>query len=200
MASATVSKPTLTYFNSAGRAEVPRVLLEDAGVDYDFVAITNWAEVKSEYQAAGTFPPSLLMTPKTSAWALSRGMTQGRRRLASCPSTRSPGWCWRASAIARHVAREHGYYGATAHEAALIDQALEGVADIVSRLVQALFLPLPDDKRAEAKASLLNEFLPAQFEIYSKLLEKNGNNGHLVGSKVPLCCMLDIACRACTLT
>jgi glutathione S-transferase len=88
-----------------------------------------------------------------------------------------------SSAIARHVAREHGFYGETAHEAALIDQAAEGVADIVTRLVQALFLP--EDKRAEGKASLLNEYLPAQFEIYSKLLEKNGNNGHLVGSKVP---------------
>ena len=87
-----------------------------------------------------------------------------------------------SSAIARHVAREHGFYGETAHEAALIDQAAEGVADIVTRLVQALFLP--EDKRAEGKASLLNEYLPSQFEIYSKLLEKNGNNGHLVGSKV----------------
>ncbi|ELR20801.1 glutathione S-transferase, C-terminal domain containing protein [Acanthamoeba castellanii str. Neff] len=161
MASATVTKPTLTYFNSAGRAEVPRILLEDAGVDYDFVAITNWAEVKPEYQAAGKAP------------------------FGQLPIYEEPGLVLaQSSAIARHVAREHGYYGETAHDAALIDQASEGVADIVSRLIQALFLPLPDDKRAEAKASLLNEFLPAQFEIYSKLLEKNGNNGHLVGSKL----------------
>jgi hypothetical protein len=73
MASATVTKPTLTYFNSAGRAEVPRILLEDAGVDYDFVAITNWAEVKPEYQAAGSLPPSLLMA-HTPAWVLTLGM------------------------------------------------------------------------------------------------------------------------------
>jgi glutathione S-transferase len=184
MASATVTKPTLTYFNSAGRAEVPRILLEDAGVDYDFVAITNWAEVKPEYQAAGSFPSSLLMAHQS--WVLTLGICAGKAPFGQLPIYEEPGLVLaQSSAIARHLAREHGYYGETAHDAALIDQALEGVADIVTRLVQALFLPLPDDKRAEAKASLLNEFLPAQFAIYSKLLEKNGNNGHLVGSKVP---------------
>jgi len=54
MATATVTKPTLTYFNLAGRGEVPRLILEDAGVDYDFVTITNWAEVKPHYIESGS--------------------------------------------------------------------------------------------------------------------------------------------------
>jgi hypothetical protein len=53
MASAKVTKPTLTYFNLAGLAETPRLLLEDAGVDYDYVTVTDWAERKAEFQAAG---------------------------------------------------------------------------------------------------------------------------------------------------
>ncbi len=115
---------------------------------------------------------------------LTLGIYAGKAPFGQLPIYEEPGLVLaQSAAIARHVARQHGYYGETSHDAALIDQALEGVADIVTRLVQALFLPLPDDKRAEAKASLLNEFLPAQFAIYSKLLEKNGNNGHLVGSK-----------------
>ena len=36
-----VTKPTLTYFDLAGRAEVPRLMLEDAGVDYAYVSATN---------------------------------------------------------------------------------------------------------------------------------------------------------------
>lgn len=49
-----VSKPTITYFNLPGRAEVPRLLLEDAGVDYDFVTPSNWPELKSQLTASGT--------------------------------------------------------------------------------------------------------------------------------------------------
>ena len=40
------------------------------------------------------------------------------------------------------MAREYGRYSETPHDADLIDQALEDVADIVTRLVQALFLLL----------------------------------------------------------
>jgi len=57
MTTPTVTKPTLTYFNLPGLAEAPRLLLEDAGIDYDYVAVANWAELKPEFQAAGTFTP-----------------------------------------------------------------------------------------------------------------------------------------------
>jgi hypothetical protein len=50
-----VSKPTLTYFNVSGRAELSRILLEDAGADYDFVTLTNWAEQKPQLTATGIF-------------------------------------------------------------------------------------------------------------------------------------------------
>jgi hypothetical protein len=59
---ASVTKPTITYFPIAGRAEVSRLILEDAGVDYDFVAVPypQWAELKAKLSAAGTAAPSPL--------------------------------------------------------------------------------------------------------------------------------------------
>jgi hypothetical protein len=57
MADVTVTKPTLTYFNVAGRAELARLILEEAGIDYDFVTLTSWADVKSAYVAAGASVP-----------------------------------------------------------------------------------------------------------------------------------------------
>jgi glutathione S-transferase len=89
-----------------------------------------------------------------------------------------------SGAITRHLAREHGYYGTSAQEAALIDQAAEGVVDIRTRVIQAVFRT-PEEQKAEARAQLLADYLPGQLAIFSKLLEKNGDNGFLVGSKVP---------------
>jgi hypothetical protein len=43
-----VTKPTLTYFDLAGRAEVARLILEDAGVDYNYVSATNWPALKQQ--------------------------------------------------------------------------------------------------------------------------------------------------------
>jgi hypothetical protein len=60
-----VSKPTITYFNVSGRAELARILLEDAGVDYDFVPVTNWAEQNAQLTALGTFLPPILPTQRT---------------------------------------------------------------------------------------------------------------------------------------
>jgi glutathione S-transferase len=58
-----VSKPTLTYFNISALGEVTRVLLEDAGVDYDFVPVTNWAQNKPQFTATGTFPMNWFCVP-----------------------------------------------------------------------------------------------------------------------------------------
>ncbi len=50
-----VTKPTITYFNNPGRAEVARLILEDAGVDYEFRSATydTWPELKKKLMSAG---------------------------------------------------------------------------------------------------------------------------------------------------
>jgi len=57
-----VEKPTLIYFNIIARAEVPRLLLELAGVDYIWRPIAyngssgeSWEEYKKEHSAELTF-------------------------------------------------------------------------------------------------------------------------------------------------
>jgi len=161
MATATVTKPTLTYFNLAGRGEVPRLILEDAGVDYDFVTITNWAEVKPHYIESGKTP------------------------FGQLPLYEEPGLgpLVQSNAIVRYLAKKHGYNGSNDHEEAHIDQANEGVTDLLAKIVEVVFRT-PEEQRPQAIEKFNQETLPAQLAIFSKLLEKNGNNGHLVGSKL----------------
>jgi glutathione S-transferase len=158
MASNTVTKPTLTYFNVFARAEVPRLLLEDAGVDYDFVTVTNWPEVKAQLTASGK-----LAFGQVPLYEEPEGLTLVQ-----------------SAAIARHIARKHGYNGANALEEALIDQANEGVVDAFTAIAKAIWAPA--DQQAEAKEKLIKETLPAQLTNFEKLLEKNGDNG--LGSKL----------------
>jgi glutathione S-transferase len=156
----TVTKPTLTYFHLLGRAELPRALLEDAGVDYDFVAVTNWPERKAQLIA------------------------EDKLAFGQLPLYEEPGLTLvQTTAIARYLARKHGYNGTNAHEEALIDQASEGVGDVLTSLVKTLFFT-PAEQLAEAKEKLVKETLPGQLANFEKLLEKNGNSGYLVGSKL----------------
>jgi hypothetical protein len=84
----TVTKPTLTYFNLFARGEVPRLLLEDAGVDYDFVPVTNWPETKAQLTAAG------------------------KLAFGQVPLYEEPGLTLvQSNAIAHYLARKHGYNG-----------------------------------------------------------------------------------------
>jgi glutathione S-transferase len=163
--STSVTKPTLTYFHVLGRAELLRVLLEDAGVDYDYVSLPfhmgkEWAELKAQFMAAG------------------------KLAFGQVPLYEEPGLTLvQSSAIARHLARKHGYNGTNAHEEALIDQANEGVVDMLNDFAKAVFFT-PAEQQAEAKEKLVKETLPSHLTNFEKLLEKNGNNGFLVGSKL----------------
>ncbi|ELR19767.1 glutathione transferase family protein [Acanthamoeba castellanii str. Neff] len=161
MTTTTVTKPTLTYFNLFGRAEVPRLLLEDAGVDYDFVPVTNWPELKSQLTASGK-----LAFGQTPLYEEPDGLTLVQ-----------------SAAIARHLARKYGYNGSNAHEEALIDQAKEGVTDVYTAIAKVIF-GTPADQQAEAKAKLVKETMPPQLAHFEKLLQRNGSNGYLVGSKL----------------
>jgi glutathione S-transferase len=86
------------------------------------------------------------------------------------------------AAISRHLAKKHGYSGTTAQEEALIDQAFEGVNDLRTAISKVIFAPA--EEQAAARETLIKETAPAQLASFSTLLEKNGNNGFLVGSKL----------------
>jgi glutathione S-transferase len=90
-----------------------------------------------------------------------------------------------SNTIARHLAKKHGYLGASDDEAALVDQMFEGVVDMLN-LIAKVFWYTPADQVADEKQKLLAETLPVQLNLFIKLLEKNGNTGFLVGDKVSL--------------
>eukprot|EP01087_Luapelamoeba_hula_P014883 TRINITY_DN441_c0_g1_i2.p1 TRINITY_DN441_c0_g1~~TRINITY_DN441_c0_g1_i2.p1 ORF type:complete len:128 (+),score=22.04 TRINITY_DN441_c0_g1_i2:31-384(+) len=111
-----VTKPTLVYVNAAGRAEVPRLILELAGADYEWNAL-DWHAKKEEHLATGHFgfgQIPILQTPE----------------LGDLPQSQ---------AITRFLANKYGYAGSNPVEAAHIDAINEGVTDIINSVVQILF-------------------------------------------------------------
>jgi glutathione S-transferase len=108
----------------------------------------------------------------------------GKSPFGQLPLYEEPGLTLvQSAAITRYLAKKHGFAGTNDHEAALIDQAYEGAVEIVGRLVPIFRLETEEQKTA-AKAKLVAEYLPTQLGSLSKLLEKNGNNGFFVGSKL----------------
>ncbi len=155
-----IVKPTLTYFNVAARAEVSRLILEEAGVDYDFVPITNWAEQKKQLIEAGRLP------------------------FGQIPLYEEPNGFTlvQSHAIVRYLAKKHGFAGSNEQEAAHIDAAYEGVLDLYNLYINWRYRT-EESKKEAARETILKETLPTQLGYFTGILEKNGN-GFLAGSKV----------------
>ncbi|KAL6067596.1 Glutathione S-transferase P [Balamuthia mandrillaris] len=159
-----VEKPTLTYFNTPGRAEVARLLLELAGADYEWVGFAykgsaggNWAEYKSAH-----------------AEELAFGQVPRYQEPDGLDLVQS-------SAIARYLAKKHGFNGANETEAALIDQFSEGVVDFGSVSISVVFAP--EGSKAQLLVKLLSEDLPKWLGYFERALAKSGT-GYFVGDKV----------------
>ncbi len=158
MATTEVTKPTVTYFNLPLRAEVIRLILEEAGVDYDYVPVTNWAEQKKNPKLA----------------------------FGQVPLYEEPGFSLvQSGAIVRYLAGKHGFSGSNAQEAAQIDAIAQGVVDFSSTFITWKWRTDASKKEAATQA-ILQETLPTQLGYFSALLEKNGDNGFFVGHKVHL--------------
>jgi glutathione S-transferase len=136
-------KPTLLYFPARGRGEVIRLILAEAGVEYDEHHVgkgtppangrpTDLAELKK----AGVLPFGAVP-----AWEEPEGF-----RLAQ------------SAAIANHLARRHGLRGETPLEAARCDELLGAVEDVRGEL-RKLAVAAPE-QRAAVRADLLTTVLP----------------------------------------
>eukprot|EP01089_Gocevia_fonbrunei_P004102 TRINITY_DN1407_c0_g4_i2.p1 TRINITY_DN1407_c0_g4~~TRINITY_DN1407_c0_g4_i2.p1 ORF type:complete len:209 (+),score=57.81 TRINITY_DN1407_c0_g4_i2:127-753(+) len=150
------TKPKITYFNAFGRIETARLMLEDAGVDYEFSPITDWATQKPALADVLTFGQVPLYQDNDISLVQSQ-------------------------AIGRYLAKKHGFTGSNDVEAAKIDSFAEGVEEIFSRAVKVKYGGSDEDKAAGLK-SLLEE-LPKRLAIYENIL-KNNSSGFLVGSKI----------------
>jgi len=163
-----MSKPTLIYFAARGRAELIRLVLAEAGVDYQEHVVgkgtppvdgrpTDFAALK----ATGTLPFDAVPV-----WEEPGGL-----RLAQ------------SAAIANHIARSHGLRGRNAIEEAQCDQLLGAVDDV--RLELRKLVTVAADQRPALRAELGSSTLPRWLGYLDRLLGKNvGGAGYAVGASI----------------
>jgi glutathione S-transferase len=163
-----MSKPTLIYFTARGRAELIRLVLAEAGVDYEERVVghgtppvdgrpTDLAALK----ATGTLPFDAVPV-----WEEPSGL-----RLAQ------------SGAIANHIARTHGLRGKTAIEEAQCDQLLGAVDDV--RLELRRLVTVVAEQRSALREELSSTTLPRWLGYLDRLLRNNGGGtGYVVGAAV----------------
>merc|ERR1711892_934545 len=128
MGSIIMSGIKLTYFNLKGRAELARLILAQAGVDYEDCRIQReeWSELKK------TFPLGQLPVLEMDGQTLGQSMT-----------------------IARYLARRFGLAGKNDLDAAEADQAVDAVTDLVND-AGSVMREKDEAKKAEMMEALLN--------------------------------------------
>ena len=165
-----MSKPTLIYFPARGRAELIRLVLAEAGLDYD------------EHLVGQGTPPANGRPTDFAALKAS-----GLLPFNAVPVWEEPGGfrLAQSNAIANHLARTHGLLGRTAAEAAQCDQLLGAVDDLrveLRRLVTA-----PAEGRAALRAELTTATVPRWLGFLERLLKANRDGqGFLVGEAVSI--------------
>jgi glutathione S-transferase len=151
-----MSRPTLIYFPMRGRAELLRVVLAEAGIEYDEQPIEQKALAGSPDLPFGAVP----------VWVEADGF-----RLAQ------------SMAIVRHVASGAGLMGKTARERALCDQMLGAFEDVRGE-VRRMFTASPE-RRAALDKELAEVILPRWLGRLDRVLAANGGGaGFVVGDQL----------------
>ncbi len=158
-----MSMPTLIYFASRGRAELIRLILVEAGVDWQELPVGRGAAL-----AAGNVTDLDAM--------------KGSERL---PFDTVPVWeepdgfrLAQSHAIAAYLARAHGLFGATPREAAECDQMLGAFADLRAEL-RRLLIAAPGE-RAAVRAELTDRVVPRWLGHLDRLLAADARGGGFV--------------------
>jgi len=143
----------LVYFNLMGRAETARLILAQAGVDYEDKRIEKeeWPALKA------SLPMGQLPVLEVDGKTIGQSM-----------------------AIARYCARRFGLAGKDELEGAQADQAVDQVSDFLAELVKVMKEP-EETKKAEMGKQLKAEKLPAFLASMEKLLKSQGGK-HFAGS------------------
>merc|ERR1712018_359656 len=148
------AKIKLTYFNLRGRAEPSRLILAQAGVDYEDHRIE-----REEWPA---------LKPKTPCGQLPVLCYNGTEIAQSMT-------------IARFLAKEFGLAGKTRLEEARADMIVDCLQDLFAGVV-AVF-KASEDQKAELQAKLEKDILPAGMQTLETFLKGNGGK-FFVGSDV----------------
>jgi glutathione S-transferase len=139
-----MSKPTLLYFPARGRAEVIRLVLAEAGVEYD------------EHHLGKGSPPAASGRPTDMAVLTEQRVLP----FGAAPVWEEPGGLRLAqsAAIANHLARRHGLLGGNPLEAARCDELLGAVDDVRGEVRKLAMVPA--EQRAAVRTQLQETILP----------------------------------------
>lgn len=163
-----MAKPTLIYFPSRGRAELIRLVLAEAGVDYE------------EHPVGKGTPP---VNGRPTDFAALKA--SGDLPFEAVPVWEEPGGFRLAQslAIVNHLGRAHGLGGRTPVEAAQIDQWLGAYEDVRAELRK--LTPMPAEQRPAFRAELKAKILPRWLGYLDRLLGANrGGTGFTVGEGI----------------
>lgn len=160
-----MATPTLLYFPARGRAEIIRLLLAEAGVDYQ------------EHPVGKGTPPQ--GGRPTDLAAL---LADGSLPFGAVPVWEEPGGfrLAQSQAIAFHLARKHGLAGKDPVEQAKVEEWWGGVDDVRAELRK--LYTTPPEQRAALRAELRTAILPRWLGHLERLLRTNrGGAGFTVG-------------------
>lgn len=160
--------PTLIYFAARGRAELLRLILAEAGVEY------------TEHHVGKDTPPA--NGRPTDFTALK---ATGQLAFDAVPVWEEPDGFRLAQslAIANHLARRHGLMGKTPREQAQVEQALGGFDDARAEL-RKLVTTTPEQRPA-LREELLTVIMPRWLGYFDRLLRANaGGATFLVGESL----------------
>merc|ERR550532_276457 len=145
----------LTYFNLKGRAELARLILAQAEVEYEDCRISReeWESVKP------TTPLGKLPLLEVEGEVLAQSV-----------------------AIARYLARQHGLAGNTEIAAAQADMVIDSLADLMGP-VAAMMRESDEQKKADMKKSFSSETLPGWLTMLERLLTRRGGK-HFAGGEL----------------
>ncbi|XP_013385868.1 glutathione S-transferase 1 isoform X2 [Lingula anatina] len=150
----------LYYFNAKGNAEITRLVFAAAGVEYEDIRFKDRDDWLNNYKH---------LSP-----------------TGQCPFLDVDGKkIGQSLAIARLVAREHGLYGESNMDGAMIDQVLYTLDDLTKPLIDWHF-EKDEAKKAEKEKKLAEETLPESMQRLDKLLKGNGSKGYFAGNKLSI--------------
>ncbi|XP_057368614.1 glutathione S-transferase 1-like [Daphnia carinata] len=145
----------LHYFNLRGRAELARLIMSQAGVEFEDVRFerTEWPALKA------TMPFGQVPVLEVDGQMLAQSNT-----------------------ISRYLARKHGLAGKDEWEQGLADMYADNIGDLMTGMRPA-FLEKDAEKQKELYEKFMTETIATHVAIVEKQLEKNGT-GHLVGKEL----------------
>jgi len=148
--------PHLTYFDVRGRAEVIRLILEEAGTPYEEkrIQVAEW--------------PALKPT-----------MPFGQVPLYVEGDLQIP----QSQAIYRYLARKHKLYGATEADHIRVDVICEAAMDAVFSIMLLFWNPEFATKRDDYERTTLPDLLG---NLEKQLVQNNGGDGYWHGDSITL--------------